>query len=304
MTSIIASIAVIIISSTALLLRRHRKFSPAKPPSECAILITGGSRGIGKSTAKYLLQKGYVVLVTVRKQSQVDELLLETNIIDGISQTPVPVLLDVTDDSHMGPAVDRVRAILEEKKVVLVAVVNNAGINPEGDAISKRVELEEQIVLPEDTNKLSDMAVASRVFETNVIGVARVTRAFLPLLSKGGRVVNIGSYFGSLAGAVGLEHAYYEASKFALEGLSDNLRRGLRNDGIWVSLIKPGNILTDMNPHHGEVGSEVVAVDIEHAANDVNPLPRYYPGKFKGYSVRFLCWVFETFPTRITDHMV
>ena len=124
----------------------------------------------------------------------------------------------------------------------------------------------------------------------------------MPLLADGGRVVNIGSYFGSIAGQAGLCHAYYESSKFALEGLSDNMRRSLCKRGIHVSLVKPGNISTDMNSF-GESPSIVVAKDVEHAVSSKRPKPRYYPGKVKGLPVRIVCWIFEMLPTWVTDSL-
>jgi NAD(P)-dependent dehydrogenase (short-subunit alcohol dehydrogenase family) len=280
--------------------RRGVVQQPQHPPQQSAVLITGGSRGIGRSTADYLASRGYTVLVTVRTQAQLDA-LLENN--KNGAALLFPVILDVTNNSHVEPAVQRVQAILAQQKVVLIAIVNNAGINPEGDEIAHILAAGKE---PE--NVLADPSVASRVLETNVVGVARVTRAFLPLLltfstsgSPGGRIVNIGSYFGSIAGKAGLSHAYYEAAKFALEGLSDNMRRSLAPKSIKVSLIKPGNISTDMNSMFGEGGPEVVARDIEHAIASRNPLPRYYPGKVKGLPTRIPCWIFEMLPTSLTD---
>lgn len=277
---------------------RSSSFEPSRPPSASAVLITGGSRGIGRSTADHLLRRGYTVFVTVRKQAQVDELLAGGG---DAAAAPHPILMDVTDDDDMGPAVEAVSAALKKKNgVKLVAIVNNAGINPEGDAMAKAYAAGEE---PE--NVLADPSVASRVLDTNVVGVARVTRAFLPLLSEGegGRVVNIGSYFGSIAGKAGLSHAYYEASKFALEGLSDNFRRSLRGRGISVSLIKPGNIVTDMNKAFGEAGPEVVARDVEHAVGAPNPRARYYPGTVKGTPVSIACRIFELLPTWLVDKL-
>lgn len=88
-------------------------------PSQSAVLITGGGRGIGRSIANHLLQQGYVVMVTVRKERDYDALEKETDIL--------PVLLDVTNDSQVAPAVERVQKILNDKQIELVGVVNNAG---------------------------------------------------------------------------------------------------------------------------------------------------------------------------------
>lgn len=267
---------------------------PSTPPSHSAVLITGGSRGIGRTTAEYLVSRGYTVIVTVRKQSDVETLQKET------AAAWHAILLDVTNDAHVEPAVRRVQAILKETQTQLIAVVNNAGINPEGDAMIEAADGSGGDNKPDAV--LAASAVAWRVLDTNVVGVMRVTRAFLPLLpSQQGRIINLGSYFGSVAGMAGLSHAAYETSKFALEGLSDNLRRSLRKQGIAVSLIKPGNIQTDMNTVYGEVKADVVARDIEHAVASPHPRARYYPGKVQGIPCRLLCFLFEMLPSGVTD---
>lgn len=269
-------------------------------PSESAILITGGGRGIGKATAEYLSNQGYTVLVTVRKQADYDALDKNSKDDDNGGRI-LPVILDVTNDAHVQPAVERVQNVLKETNTKLIAIVNNAGINPEGDGMNHYYA--EGKTPP---SILAEPSVASRVLETNVVGVVRVTRAFLPLLltsTNGGRIINIGSYFGSVAGKGGLAHAAYEASKFALEGLTDNMRRSLQAQNIHVSLIKPGNIQTDMNTLLGEVKADVVAQDIEHAIASPTPRPRYYPGKVKGTPCYLVCFLFEMLPESITDRI-
>ena len=282
---------------------------PVHVPSESAILITGGARGIGKATAHYLSNQGYTILVTVRKQADYDALLptpTDANEDDNgatISSTNksiiYPVLLDVTNDAHVEPAVARAKSVLAQTNTKLIAIVNNAGINPEGEALAKYFKAGDR-----HPNVLTDLATVSRVLETNVVGVFRVTRAFLPLLTGNhGRIVNLGSYFGSVAGVAGLSHAAYETSKFALEGLSDNLRRSLRKENIHVSIIKAGNIQTDMNEMFGEVSAEVVAKDVHHAIASSSPRARYYPGKVQGMSCRLVCLVFDMLPSSVNDRL-
>ena len=292
-TFAVAAFAVSTIFLILLALGR-KKSEPAHDPSTSAILISGGRRGIGKATADHLLSLGYHVFVTVRKQWQYEEMEAAAKAKDG-APAPHPVLLDVSNDDHTRFAIIRVEKLLKTLDCNLIAVVNNAGINPEGDSMS---EVYANGGTPE--NVLADTSVATRVLQTNVVGVARVTRAFLRLIPSGGRIVNIGSYFGSIAGQAGLCHAYYECSKYALEGLSDNMRRSLRKNGIHVSLVKPGNISTDMNSF-GESPAIVVARDVEHAISSKRPRPRYYPGKVKGMQVRLVCLVFEMLPTFVTD---
>jgi len=189
----------------------------------------------------------------------------------------------------------------QENDLDFTALINNAGINPEGDRYGK--VLAETGSMPD--NILSDSELVTHVFDTNVVGCFRVTKAFLPLLQKGKKgeasIVLVGSFFGSIAGALNLSHLAYESSKFAIEGLADGLRRGLKKEHITVSLIKPGNIQTDMNKTAGESKSSVVANDILEAIEDPNPSARYYPGLVKGTSCKLACLFFSLFPTWFTD---
>ena len=143
------------------------------------------------------------------------------------------------------------------------------------------------------------------VMATNVVGVGRTCRAFLPLLreSGAGRLVLIGSYFGSIAGALGAGHLYYEASKHAVEGMADNLRRSeaAHGAGVRVSLVKPGNIVTGMNPKpYGEDEPAVVVRAVRHALGPA-PKRRYLAGRVKGWPVGLLCWTFTHMPSWLTD---
>lgn len=203
-----------------LYLRSSGTKKPSKDPQKSAVLITGGARGIGRDTADYLISKGYSVLVTVRRQSQYDEMKAAAE--ESNNMTPYPILFDVTEEKHVPTAVKQIKSFLDQDpKKELIAVVNNAGIDPESEKITEGGTTKIE-------NILADPSVGSRVFETNVVGVGRVTKACLPILAEGGTIVNIGSYFGSIAGALGLDHCYYESSKFALEGMTDNMRRSLK----------------------------------------------------------------------------
>jgi NAD(P)-dependent dehydrogenase (short-subunit alcohol dehydrogenase family) len=226
----------------------------------------------------------------------------------------------------MKQAVESVTLILNRPTppLQLIGIINNAGINPEAE--------QWKITNGEDApppNALSDPLLAEQVLSTNVLGCIRVTHAFVPLLQQhyhqtkpatsSSRIVFIGSYFGSLAGAIGLPHVYYEASKHALEGLADGMRRGFQQQQqqkqqqnststsllrpVEVSLIKPGNIQTDMN-RYGEVGPDQVTQVVLHALESNHPRHRYYPGTVKGMSSRFLCTVFDILPTWFTDKLL
>jgi NAD(P)-dependent dehydrogenase (short-subunit alcohol dehydrogenase family) len=176
------------------------------------ILITGASTGIGRGCALRFAELGYRVFAGVRKAADGDALMA-----DGGDRVE-PVLLDVTSAESIAAA----RAALGDQP--LAGLVNNAGIAAMGP-----VEL-----LPVDTWR--------RQFEVNVIGLVAVTQACLPLLRRGaGRVVNVGSIAGrsALPGS-----GAYDATKFAVEAISDVLRMELHAWGISVSLIEAGAVAT------------------------------------------------------------
>jgi NAD(P)-dependent dehydrogenase (short-subunit alcohol dehydrogenase family) len=311
-------------------------------PPRSAVLVTGCSRGIGKHLAETLSLRGYTVLGTVRSQSSYKALQEKEQQDVATAGRIHPILLDVTDQGQCQKAVEEVRSIMEnqyEPPLQLVGIINNAGINPEGDQWKQTTEEEnnkngENNFTP--SNTLSDPLLAEEVLATNVMGCIRVTHAFVPLLQQqassaagkniaSGRIILIGSYFGSLAGAIGLPHIYYETSKHALEGLADGMRRGFqqqqRQQGqtaaaeqestptttrlrpVDVSLIKPGNIRTDMNDY-GEAGPEEVSKTVLQALESPRPKHRYYPGTVKGMSSYVLCTIFEILPTWLTDKLL
>jgi NAD(P)-dependent dehydrogenase (short-subunit alcohol dehydrogenase family) len=181
-----------------------------------AIVITGASTGIGRACALHLDSLGFDVFAGVRREQDADALRA-----DG-SERLRPVMLDITDADAIGAAAATVDQAVGERG--LTGLVNNAGV-----AVASPLEF-----IP--------IAELRRQLEINVIGQVAVTQAFLPLLRKGkGRVVNIGS----IGGRVALPFVGpYAASKFAMEALTDSLRRELRASGIEVSIVEPGGIAT------------------------------------------------------------
>jgi NAD(P)-dependent dehydrogenase (short-subunit alcohol dehydrogenase family) len=173
------------------------------------VLVTGASTGIGAATVRRLLELDFDVAAGVRKDEDADRLS---------AAGARPVKLDVTDQA----SIDAARTRLGD--AALAGLVNNAGI-----AVSFPLEF---VPIEELRHQL----------EVNVIGQVAVTQAFLPALRKGrGRIVNVSSIGGRVAMPLG---GPYNASKFALEALSDSLRRELRNDGIEVCVVEPGGIKT------------------------------------------------------------
>lgn len=178
-----------------------------------AVLTTGASKGIGFAAARYLADRGYRSLGTVRTEE--DAALLHEA---GIE----PVLMDVTDSASVARAAGEVERMLAGEP--LRALVNNAGILAAGPI------------------ELADLQDARAVFDVNFFGALEVTQRFLPMLrASRGRVINMSSLSGRFAFPfVGV----YAATKHALEAASEALRRELIHTGVDVILIEPGSIQT------------------------------------------------------------
>src|SRR5262245_30448178 len=175
-----------------------------------AVLVTGCSTGIGRATAEHLAQRGWTVYATARRP--------ET--ISGLRGCKT-LALDVCDEASMRAAVDTV----ERAEGAVGVLVNNAGYGQEG-------AFEE-----------TPMAEVRRQFETNVFGLIRLTQLVLPGMrrQRWGRIVNLSSMGGRLTLPGG---AFYHATKYAVEALSDALRFEVKPFGIDVIVIEPGPIRT------------------------------------------------------------
>ena len=187
-----------------------------------SVVITGASTGIGWATAKLLLDRGFRVFGSVRKQADADRLKSEF----GANFTPL--LFDVTDEAAVLAAAREVRAALGGE--ALFGLVNNAGIAVAGPVLE----------LAADEFR--------RQMDVNVVGPIIATQAFGPLLGsdpslKGprGRIVMISSVAGKNGNPL---TAAYAASKHAIEGLSESLRREMMLFGIDVIIIAPGPVKT------------------------------------------------------------
>lgn len=187
-----------------------------------SVVVTGVSTGIGHAAAKVLAGKGFHVFGSVRKEADAERLEKE------LGDRFTPLIFDVTDEAAIRRAAEEVRAAL--KGETLAGLVNNAGIAVSGPLIE---------VDPDDFRKQMDV---------NVTGPFLVTQAFAPLLGtdkslKGepGRIVNISSVGGIRAMPF---IGPYAASKFAIEGFSEALRRELMLFGICVVVIGPGPVKT------------------------------------------------------------
>jgi len=175
-----------------------------------AVLVTGCSTGIGRATAEHLAQRGWTVYATARRP--------ET--ISGLRGCKT-LALDVCDEASIRSAVDAV----ERAEGAVGVLVNNAGYGQEG-------AFEE-----------TPMAEVRRQFETNVFGLIRLTQLVLPGMrrQRWGRVVNLSSMGGRLTLPGG---AFYHATKYAVEALSDALRFEVKPFGVDVVVVEPGPIRT------------------------------------------------------------
>jgi NAD(P)-dependent dehydrogenase (short-subunit alcohol dehydrogenase family) len=182
------------------------------------IVVTGASTGMGAATARELARKGFHVLAGVRREADADA--LRGFGIAGIE----PRILDITVESDIAAIADRVAR--DPLHRPLRALVNNAGI-----AINGPVE-----TLP--------MAEWRRQFEVNLFGHIAITQALFPaLLSSSGTVLNVSSVGGKV---VLPTYGAYAGSKFALEAVSDALRREVSDAGIKVVVVEPGAVKTEM----------------------------------------------------------
>lgn len=176
--------------------------------SEKAILVTGASTGLGRMLAESLASKGYFVYAGARK----DKDLAALNAIENIQS----VRLDVTVQSEIDAAV---RTVTEGKRG-LYAIVNNAGVG----LMAPLIELDEKDL--------------DFIFDVNVYGPYRITKAFAPLLIESkGRVVNIGSIAGVQTRTF---YGPYSMTKHALEAFTDALAIELARFDIKVSIVDPG----------------------------------------------------------------
>ncbi len=208
-----------------------------------AVVVTGASSGIGEACARRLAAIGFDVFAGVRKPEDGERLQRD---IPGVTA----LALDVTDADSISAAA---RAVGDKTAGRgLAGLVNNAGV---------------AVPAPLEHQPIDDFR---RQIEVNLIGQVAVTQAFIPLLRTArGRIVNMSSIGGKVA--VPLLGAY-AASKFALEGFSDSLRRELRPWGIEVAVVEPGTIATPIWDKGIVSGDELQAQMSAEAARDYGAL--------------------------------
>lgn len=239
---------------------------------ERRVLVTGAGTGIGRACTLHLAGLGFEVLAAGRTLATLEAVAAEA------TGTVRPLVLDVTDEASVRAAIENAGTITD--------LVNNAGVSVMGPI--EGVPLQEW----------------RRQFEVNVFGAATMIRAVLPEMRAAGRgrIVNMGSVTGRLVPPF---MGTYGASKHALEGMTDALRREVAGQGVQVTLVRPGFVRTDFgeqeqeslraNAHpayaerqgrfarwHRENGHAaapdpvVVARAVERALTDARPRSRYH----------------------------
>ncbi len=218
--------------------------------------ITGCSTGFGRELAKHLLQNDHRVVVTARDTGKVQD-LVELN-----SENALAVALDVTNKQQVK---DSVAAAVERFGRIDV-LVNNAGFGYFG-------AIEE-----------SEEAEVRSMFETNFWGLAEMTRAVLPVLreQKSGFVVNVSS-IGGFVGFPGI--GYYNATKFAVNGFSEALKKEIEPLGIKVILVQPSGFRTDWAGRSANDATSKISAYAETAGANQSAI-RGFSGNQPGDPVR------------------
>jgi NAD(P)-dependent dehydrogenase (short-subunit alcohol dehydrogenase family) len=185
------------------------------PEVQEIVIVTGASSGIGEATARELARRGFHVLAGLRREQDADA-------IRGLGIEPLSI--DITNPDHIRALAARVHEDPQGRAVR--ALVNNAGIG-----VNAPVEI-------------FAMEEWRRLFEVNFFGHIAIIQALLPALIRNkGRVVNISSVGGKIAMAT---YGPYAGTKFALEAVSDSLRREVEPLGVKVIVVEPSAVMTAM----------------------------------------------------------
>lgn len=210
-------------------------------------VVTGASSGIGLATARALAADGWHVVVAARRKAQLDALATE---IGGTA-----IVLDITDQASVDAFVEEVRALGH-----CHLLVNNAGGAKGLDPVAE-----------------ADLDDWEWMYQTNVLGTVRVTKALLPLIiADKGHIINMSSIAGITAYLGG---AGYNAAKFGLSAMNKVLRMEMVDQPIRVSEINPGRVETDFSlvrfKGDAEKAAAVYADKLNLSAEDIAETVRW-----------------------------
>lgn len=186
-------------------------------------LVTGANKGIGYETARQLAQKGFHVIVTGRDEKKLESAL---KILESGKGSYEGMLMDVSKSSGIAQAAETF-SMNHDKLDVLI---NNAGI----------LFKQDQSLLIEDEK------IIEQTIRTNCYGPLQTTKAFLPFMKSGSRIINISSGGGSMSDPIGGWSPAYCVSKSMLNALTRHLAYELSSQRISVNAVCPGWVKTDM----------------------------------------------------------
>ena len=219
--------------------------------SSPVILVTGANRGIGLELARQYGEAGWHVIGTARKPDSATEL-------EGLGARVVQ--LDVTDAA----SIDQLVSELDGQPIDLL--VNNAGIISRNNALDA-----------------TDIEMAEKILDVNVLGPMRVTQALMPNLMAGDRktIVNMTSGLGSIAGNQSGGFYGYRESKAALNMFTRSLASDLSGEGFIVVAMNPGWVQTDMGGPNAAITPEQSVKGIRTVVDSLTPKDS---GTFRVYS--------------------
>ena len=218
-----------------------RKILKMKRLDQQVVIMTGASAGIGEAAVKMLAREGASVVLVARRKDRLESLEQE---IEQAGGRAFAITADITS------ADDRQRVVQDTMSAFgrIDALVNNAGYGQRGPIEIVPVE------------------AIRRNFETNLFSLIALTQLVIPIMRNqgSGRIVNISSVAGRIGSPLS---SVYDATKHALEAISDGLRGELAPFGIKVVIIEPGFIITEFLDVADEVSRDVIERDSPYAAS-------------------------------------
>jgi NAD(P)-dependent dehydrogenase (short-subunit alcohol dehydrogenase family) len=226
------------------------------------VIVTGANRGIGLGLVTRLAQRAdHAVIATARQPDDAAEL----HALAAQTGRVRVEKLDVASEASIAGFVERVGAATDRVDVL----VHNAAIAGY-----------------EDLDELTIDAFTG-VFTTNVFGPAVLTRQLLPRMERGSLIVLLSSFVGSISGADGRVGYPYRMSKAALNMFARQLSIQMRDEGIGVLLLRPGNVRTRM----GGVDAPLdVATSVDGMLHQIDTFSMDVHGEFVGYDGKIVAW--------------
>jgi NAD(P)-dependent dehydrogenase (short-subunit alcohol dehydrogenase family) len=229
-----------------------------RPQGQRIVLITGGSRGLGRNAAVHLARQGTDVILTYKgNEAEAQAAVRE---IEALCRRAVALQLDVGDSGSFAAFAERVKAVLASQwqRERFDFLLNNAGMGVHAS-------------IAETTEDQFD-----QLYNVHLKGTFFLTQALLPLIADGGRIVNLSS---GLTRVSYPGYAAYAAVKGAVEVLSVYMAKELGSRGIAVNTVAPGAIETDFgggavrdNPEVNKIFAEMTALGRVGLPDDIGPM--------------------------------